>query len=399
MRNKKIKNLLICLSLLNICGVSKSENITISNQARKVNNINSIAQIQLEDINNIDNIIHEIKSIDLVDSLSSNQLVLTSFYPSGYSIYDVDSETIVEVVPNATLETTSDKYYVFLDGLHDKSKLINTISEDEYNSLSRLNEYNTSYFDALKQDSISKENEIRVVSNDNDPVYVEFYKYFELNQNSYPNNEHGDCGYVALSLILGYNEFIKCHGYFSYEEECKYIKPAQGPMLIDTVPTIDKSFLIDNFGEGNSGTWSQTIDDAAKKFLTGKNVEYEFYNRYWHFGHVTDPIKNNNEPVILFGSLPGNPVGFDDADSAGSYSGDYGNHAVVVYRYYPNDNRLICHYGWQDDKKYTKVVISYPSYFKLGSMFAILNKSEHRCCLSYYDESDAMEYYCARGCI
>jgi hypothetical protein len=398
MKKRKLRYLLVCLSLLNFCGITKSGNITISNQARKINNINSIAQIQLEDINNIDSSIHEIKSVDLVDSLSSNQLVLTSFYPSGYSIYDCNSKTIVEVIPNATLETTSDKYYVFLDGLHDKSELISTTSDDEDDSLSQLNDYNTSYFDALKQDSLYKENEISVVSDNNNPVYVEFYKYFELNKYNYAWDTKGICGYVALSLILGYNEFIKCHGYFSYDEESKYIEPAQGPMLIDTVPKISDDFITYAFGIDIGESWSQTIDDAAKKFLTGKNVEYELYNRYWHFGHVTDPIKNNDEPVILFGSLPNSPVTKDNADSASSYNGSYVNHAVVVYGYYPNDNRLICHYGWKNHPEYTKAVIAYPSYFKLGSMFSIINKSEHKCCQSYYDESDGMEYYCARGC-
>lgn len=398
MKKRKLRYLLVGLSLLNICGISKSGNITISNQARKINDINSIAQIQLEDINNIDSSVHEVKSVDLVDSLSSNQLVLTSFYPSGYSIYDCNSKTIVEVIPNATLETTSDKYYVFLDGLHDKSELISTTSYDENNSLSQLNDYNASYFKALKQDSLYKENEISVVSDNNDPVYVEFYKYFELNKYNYPTNNGKNCGYIALSLILGYNEFIKCHGYFSYEEECKYIELAEGYMLTTTVPKIKEKFITDIFGENTGESWSQTIDDATKKFLTGKNVEYELYNRYWHFGHVTDPIKNNDEPVILFGNLPNSPVTKDNADSANSYNGSYTNHAVVVYGYYPNDNRLICHYGWKDSPEYSKAVIAYPSYFKLGSMFAIINKSEHKCCQSYYYESDSFEYYCAKGC-
>ncbi len=223
-------------------------------------------------------------------------------------------------------------------------------------------------------------------------ISVEFSKYFELNVNQFPGNhpeKYGIkdpyCGYTALALILGYNEFIKSHGYFSYEEENKYIIPAEDTMMINKVPEIIDDFLPEVFGDKLGYSYSDKIKYAAEEFLQNKNVHYYSYNVLWYLGELIWPIRVKDEPVILFGSLPNLNYGEDTDQKC--------NHAVVVYGYYENTHRLITHYGWEEK---TKVIITYPSYFEQGSFYSIINNQSHNCCLSY--ELDG-EYYFAKGCI
>ncbi len=325
---KKIK-LLSILSITSImCSYSSPSNINLyylDNDVKGLNNAIGITSTLLKDINNISGKTHIIKSVSYLDSLSTNKMLLASYYPSGYSVYDIDSSTIVEVDENAKLESTSNMYYVPLSGLYSKDELSTISNYNEYSA------YNKSYFDSLKKDSENSTSDEKInLIEDEKIISVEFSKYFELNVNQFPGNypkryeiKEGYCGYTALALILGYNEFIKCHGYFSYEEENKYIIPAEDTMMINKVPEIIDDFLPEVFGDKLGSSYSDKIKYAAETFLQNKSVNYYLLNINWYLGDLLSPIYNHDEPVILFASIPDLNYGEDTEQKC--------NHAVVVY--------------------------------------------------------------------
>ena len=200
--------------------------------------------------------------------------------------------------------------------------------------------------------------------------------YFKKNKEEFPHNGSGTCGHVALSMLLGYNEFFKCAGYFSDEQSSNYITPAVSNNFGDAVPDIADNFQYDVLN-ATPASVSWVIKDAAESFLRGKNVHYSHYDRVWEFGSVLEPL-DRGFPAILFGW---NFPKLENEDG----KKNTGCHAIVAYAYHklslPSGSavyELTCHYGWEGEG-YQEMVIPLPAFYEQGSIYSLFNESEHVC--------------------
>lgn len=354
----------------------------------------------------------QIKRIKTLCDFAGNQFVLTEFSTSGYSIYDVNSGTIVEVNVYGSspyLDSTGELLYVPLNGYYARNgKVITDLIEGEAISeetAEYLAIYSEEYSKASAQSA--KEENIDFVNGDSqiepadyevhygeELVYadteVPYSWYFKLNNDQFPHNGKSFCGYTAASMLLGYNEFFNSTGYFSEEESRKYINPYIGnipstwPSSAKTtspggVPEIIDAFPTEVWGDDIGGSTPSDIDTAIKNFMDGKDKEFEIYNFVSIFANVYDPIKDGC-PAILFGNL-------DHVQQSGKVM-----HAVVAYGSY-DDGRLLCHYGWEG---YQQVVISLPGLFEFGGVIAIFNKSRH-IHNEYFKDAKSEILYCGCG--
>ena len=214
-------------------------------------------------------------------------------------------------------------------------------------------------------------------------VEVPYSWYFKRNISEYPYNETGYCGYVAASMLLGYNEIFASAGYFSADEATTYITPYVGSRISDTewdgVPEISDSFPTDIWGEDIGGAVPGDIHSAVDSFLKGKGKRYDVYDFVWYFSTVTDPIKDG-VPAAYFGSMT--------EPSGGSFF-----HVVTAYGYYKDSGDLLVHYGWDG---YSQVVMSQLGMFARGGVLAVYNKHQHVHGDYFIDEKDH-KHYCACG--
>jgi len=201
----------------------------------------------------------------------------------------------------------------------------------------------------------------------------------------FPTNKTGICGYIALSIVLGYNEFFLSSGYFSDDESEKYIKHCVSNRFGDDVPAIADSFPFDIWGEKIGSSWSSIIRTAADDFLKGKAVNYSNEEYWLSFGSATKSI-DDGFPAIVFGT------NFRKNDNNLT-----GPHAIIVYGYettrYNNgdwDMNYICHYGYTGEG-YSEVIIPPVNLFQQGSIYSIYNKGQHVCKGYFESTSDGLE--------
>ena len=112
------------------------------------------------------------------------------------------------------------------------------------------------------------------------------------------------------------------------------------------------------------------MDDAAAKFLEGKDVEYSDYYWIWLLGDPIDNIDADRQPSIVFGSF---------VDIAGD--NDFENHAVLLYGYFDDGNWLV-HYGWYD---FSQVVMNSLVFAQMGGFYSFVNEGSHEKHKPYFD--------------
>jgi|GEM_PF-4021885 len=219
--------------------------------------------------------------------------------------------------------------------------------------------------------------------------------YFRKNYDGFPKNEKGTCGYVALTMLLAYNEFFKCAGYFSDEQSEKWITPAVSDVFGEEVPKIPTDFQYAMWGDNISGSISTTIKAAATIFLLSKKVNYWQYDALWKFADIRIPLSLGS-PAILFG------WNFPQLDDKRS-----GNHAVTVYGFHQSDLffgevYLTCHYGWPNydddfgDNAYARMVIPCLDMYEQGSVYSLINLSNH-VCKGYFQDTNGSTVRCGCG--
>lgn len=226
-------------------------------------------------------------------------------------------------------------------------------------------------------------------------VEVPYSWYFRKNYSGFPYNERGTCGYVALTMLLAYNEFFKCAGYFSDEESQKWIEPAVSDVFGEAVPKIPEEFQYAMWGQDIKGSFSIGIDAAARSFLKGKNVKCNHYDALWKWSDARYPIMKGS-PAILFG------WNFPKLDGTRT-----GNHAITAYGFHESDIfggelYFTCHYGWRPKKEwvgehpYAEMVIPQPGLYEQGSVYSLLNESEH-ICKGYFKDDHGSAVRCGCG--
>lgn len=345
-----------------------------------------------------------IRSVTQVNDFAGNIYALVELSPIGYGVYCPSTGSLVEYVPNVKspffdYDESVEKRYVpgqgfFIreGGFGDfKEVLSNTkissslqrqyseISEKISSSLrQRVNPAKSSIIfgpdlDDLTAPRVTEQN-IFVHDPDDYLVYadheVKYSWYFKYNVDRFPYNDKGICGYTALSLIMAYNEiFLSPGSFFTEEESEKYIIPSTGEYG-RSVPTLKYEFPFDAFGKGIGGSVPMDMDDAAAKFLEGKDVEYSDYYWIWLLGDPIDNIDADRQPSIVFGSF---------VDIAGD--NDFENHAVLLYGYFDDGNWLV-HYGWYD---FSQVVMNSLVFAQMGGFYSFVNEGSHEKHKPYFD--------------
>ncbi len=366
------------------------------NQQSSFNAINTIIKNKI-----IDYTVYKDYSVyrnEILKDFDGNSFVLVEFLPIGYGIYNIANGDIVEVSSSSFspyYNVEGDLYYVPSVGYYKKVNgeyvdltTNNTIGATTINALSTIsselqdeavNYINTENVEMVKTGtSISSSSDtigikttstvtINGITYQSADVEVPYSWYFKLNHRSYPENWYGDCGYVALALVLGYMEFFVSTGYIDEYAQQNYVAPYSGAYGTG-VPQIYNAFLTHAFGSNRGDSTPKIIRDAFTSYMENFNLdkEYSTYMYYNVFSTVTDPVKDG-VPAMYFGNYS------DTWD-------DVSDHVTVVYGY-DNDGMLLVHRGHYDfpgdNKNYTNLKISPLSLIRLGGVLAIYNKSSH----------------------
>ncbi len=401
---------------------NQSEKITYSkNKIKKICSINeadlsaSLIDLKMAELLKVDAI--SATATKTIHDFAGNDYVIATYGDLGYGILNVANDDVVEAAPFSPLPfdwNNEDVRYVPWVGFYERrgssffdTKTGEEISIDTLNYLGiesqrfveqSIDDKNEAVVEETR--SIKKSKYINTTSNTTNypletgliyaDVEVPYSWYFKRNATQYPANttnskKEGDCGYVAASLLLAYNEIFNSTGYFSKQQSAKYITPYTGIKLEtgwDGVPTLADSFPRDVWGQEIGSSVPSTINDAIHQFMSGKGKEYEIYNYVWKFATVTDPIKQG-VPAAYFGNIPN---ANDDSKKIA--------HVVTAYGYY-NNGDLLVHYGW--DYK-SQVVMSQLGLFDLGGVIAIYNKSSHKH-NKYFADRITKKNYCGCGAL
>lgn len=298
-----------------------------------------------------------------------NPFVLTEFN-QGHGVYSLAASDFTELSPfgKSPYESVEsgfdDLRYVFMNGYYYKSPSSGSVFNirepskplDE-NELSSLKSLSTSSYNVLLENK-NYENMTEILNSSfdeislaltksspsdtsrsgggtgtgkNDPsqgiitadVEVPYSWYFKYNVSGFPWNSGSICGYVAASLLLGYNEFFRSAGYFSQEQADTYISNGVGTFG-KAIPSISDAFPKGVWGGDIGSSTPSTIQGAIDSFLKDKGKKYDNYNYVSMFSNIYDPIKDG-VPAIYFGNF--------------ETLVPHGNHAVVAYGSF-NDGKL-----------------------------------------------------------
>ena len=225
-----------------------------------------------------------IRSAIQVNDFADNTYALVELSPIGFGVYCPSTGNLVEYVPNAKspfadYDESVEKryvpgrgYFIREGGFGDfKEVLSNTkikpelqkqytdISEQVSSSLRKKVSpakssliFGTDLDDFAYPRIFAVDSPKRIYPNDyliTADYEVDYSWYFKYNDHSFPYNTGNICGYVALSLIMAYNEiFLSPGSYFTEEESKEYIVPSDGAYG-RSVPTLKDEFPFYAFGE------------------------------------------------------------------------------------------------------------------------------------------------------
>lgn len=174
----------------------------------------------------------------------------------------------------------------------------------------------------------------------------------------------GICGYVAMNMLIQYNEFFKGNGYISDEEYDMFyhFKKEYRNNISDythktisnyIVPDLDPYFM--NylyqktwFGDGVGRIWEYKY--IGESILRDKWKRSEINYRYWTSSWVY--AKHTINEWIRYYSTPlvtGGDYGYLDSTTK-----EYGGHVIAAYGCY-NDGRFLANFGW--NKNYSQVIL------------------------------------------
>ncbi|WP_373440218.1 putative cysteine peptidase [Metamycoplasma equirhinis] len=169
------------------------------------------------------------------------------------------------------------------------------------------------------------------------------------------NSNQGLCHYVALAMLLEYNEFFRSSNVFSEAQIKKYFKyyrshtfPNHFEQYEKPIPPEVSPKLVADLWVKHG--WGAII--TTSKYL--KSVAYDFmFDKYALSVHhrLAGSIRpwkwiRDGYPCMIYGSFIPDP-----SDKYNKKTG----HAVVAYGMYDNGRKLLCHYGWSG---YSQVIVS-----------------------------------------
>jgi hypothetical protein len=168
--------------------------------------------------------------------------------------------------------------------------------------------------------------------------------YFSKLFSNFPQNENGSCGYVSMSMLLGYHDIFYNddlvndeYTVSSYDIQTKIEDWNESPgTQIDF-----QTHLINNYGIDCDGQpWTNSLTMNAIEQISNEYIEEQIGLEYNDVISVSghNKIKNaisNNHPVLI-GAYYWEADVYQDQDI---YNFDYnpGSHAMVVYGYYTDN--------------------------------------------------------------
>ena len=414
MKTRKI----ICLfSLSFLCGgislckskVISSHDGVIVNEVLQKRNTKTLAIREIQSLNNSK---YTIDFFATAKDFAQNTFSVIKFLPAGYVIYNNLNGDIMEISSNANFNYTKEQiegsYYVPLYGFFkiDKGLALEVNNHNMYYSEEKVAGYskelaksyhfyededNIEYvlYNSKVENSLIKKTDVIDIGSTTSPLpkaswevpgsYL-FRNFIEIPSNTSSQNR---CGYVAMSLLLYYNDIL-FPGYFSSLDYVSYTDKARGlPQNENCAPSLNSSFIDYYWSEAGSSR-AIPLGDLVDDFLEGKNISYDCKTRMGPFGSIEDLIKDGT-PVALFGNLEST---YNPSTKV--------NHAIVIYGLY-NDGNYLTHYGYSNR---SQVKISPATLFEKGSLLWIENyqkHSQHRAYFEYPDSNGSIKWYCSCG--
>ena len=343
----------------------------------------------------------------------------------GYSILDLDTKTIVEVNPNKIWEssyankilkyiqlgkfetieyTTRDKWLPGDHKRHNWEKCEDMLQYKNFKIIDYFNVKNASKDEFIKYQIKEMKNGLvyadkevpyswwfktsywknfgfnspEYTYNENDDEKYHYYKQFKpYYKNSYlQKSKGGICGYVAVTMLLLYNEYFKGSGYFD-EFEQQFIE--QNNLFVD----INEN----NLASSISNMVSPKLNSNFLKYLYQKTWFDKGTGPWWTYKYISESIIYNKwkNSKINYSYWGGSGAGGQPwrtvyeynipTTLAGLYS-EYtsekeGGHVIVAYGAY-KDGRFLCNFGWND--KYSQVIVKSSSGYDWDSNFVINHK-------------------------
>jgi hypothetical protein len=293
---------------------------------------------------------YRLNNLYVMKKEEKNTFFVETLLPTGYAVYNAVNDDVQEI------GLSSDYPY-------EASELRKVIQRSEEKKVGAKNFYS------------STSPSYQIVSADKEVLYS---WYFKNNTYAFPycGTNGTRCGYIALSLMLFYNDAFKSHGYLTDYAAANYITKAVGTYGT-SVQYVTDAFYDDAFGLNALGPCNASdIYNALTNYISFKGMSYDIYYYQNFLGNVADCIKDGC-PALLFGSLPYGTTNID--------------HIALVYGTY-NDGKLLCHYGING---LSQVIISKPGIFDSHGVVSLYNKSPH-----YhwgYFQTDAGVDYCSCG--
>lgn len=311
-------------------------------------------------------VLNEVKELHDFDN---NVLYAAECTPTGYFIYDAVTDTIIESSERGVspyLNQVGDLYYggpTYYYSLQN-GQYIHTVDETEILTASNVEiiranchvAYSAIESKAAIQNYSPMTREIAA-----DDITVDHPEFFQnLAHCGYMSIGNGICGFIALGMIIAYNDKYVDDNIMDnvyWEDNTKTLLNSSNTTgITPSAANVISKKLYDL--DPKDSTTAIHIHDVSEEYLDEVGLLANHTSRVKPFftegtvrNHIDDGI-----PVILFGNVPY------------QYQDGTCNHAVVAYGYSADKDSFIVHYGWESSY-YPDVKIDL-GYFSLGSIYA-----------------------------
>lgn len=320
----------------------------------------------------------QVESVKTVYDFAGNTFYVAECTPTGYYIYNVETDTVVEssergVSPyigySQNLYYGGPTYYYVLENGSYKHTIdeTETLATAQVQVLRQNCQVGFETIEARYQTRANSVSPMAVYSTDITVDHPEFYQ--NLTHCGYISG--GRCGFIALGMLIAYKDKYADDDLLAdaYWETNSILNSQNTSGITVSANNVISKKLYDL--DPKDSTTSMHIHNVAKKYFAQVGVSVNHTSRWKPFfteGTVRNLIDDDN-PVILFGSVPDNPTTTSVMNvTPMSSEGDSSNHAVVAYGYSSDKSKFIVHYGWESSY-YPDARIDL-GYFGLGSIYS-----------------------------
>jgi hypothetical protein len=295
----------------------------------------------------------QVKTMKYLNGTREEMYILGELSPSGYLIYDIEFQIILEMnlETDPPYEDIREELYYFGYGKYsfdpNNIDMFSTMESEER----KLIENNIK----LENENSSDIAGTKTLSGD--VMIIKDY-YFEDLETNFPNNVGGSCGYVALSILMGYLDQ-------NYDDDLVPIEYENHDVVYEPIGTNqdfhDLLIVLDG-RDPTSGSLATTAYNTHNASFEYISQNYNINASNYHITSVYLPLAyevrdeiDDNLPCLLFGHY---------------YSPDWNNHAVVAYGY--NGSMFIVHSGYKGTGDSRVYLSSYllGSYMKIKYTFS-----------------------------